>query len=61
MTKNKKNWTLPCALDLLLRRKFVESPLKHKLIDSIEIAEMEIELINGLNLKKETKDMLSSM
>ncbi|CAG8786375.1 2412_t:CDS:2 [Gigaspora margarita] len=52
MTKNKENWTLPCALDLLLRRKFVESPSKHKLIDSIEIAEMEIELINGLNLEK---------
>ncbi|CAG8832115.1 10532_t:CDS:2, partial [Gigaspora margarita] len=30
-------------------------------IHSIEIAEMEIELINSLNLEKETKDMLSSM
>ncbi|CAG8834659.1 36796_t:CDS:2, partial [Gigaspora margarita] len=59
MTKNKENWTLPCALDLLLRRKCVESPLEHKLIDSIKIAEMEIELINGLNLEKETKDLLS--
>ncbi|CAG8840551.1 3258_t:CDS:2, partial [Gigaspora margarita] len=46
MTKNKENWTLPCALDLLLRRKCIESPSEHKLIDSIEIAEMEIELIN---------------
>ncbi|CAG8751019.1 12122_t:CDS:2, partial [Gigaspora margarita] len=49
MTKNKENWTLPCALDLLLRRKFVKSLSEHKLIDSIEIAEMEIELINEEN------------
>ncbi|CAG8847672.1 22547_t:CDS:2, partial [Gigaspora margarita] len=61
ITKNKENWTLPCVLDLLLQRKYVGSPSEHKLINSIEIAEMEIELINGLNLEKETKDMLSSM
>ncbi|CAG8839132.1 38701_t:CDS:2, partial [Gigaspora margarita] len=40
-------------------KKFVKLPSEHKLIDSIEIAEMEIELINGLNMEKETKDMLS--
>ncbi|CAG8823015.1 41928_t:CDS:2, partial [Gigaspora margarita] len=56
ITKTKENWILLCALDLLLQRKCVEPPLEHKLIDSIEIAEMEIELINGLNLEKETKD-----
>ncbi|CAG8751574.1 2559_t:CDS:2, partial [Gigaspora margarita] len=60
MTKNKEHWILPCALDLLLKRQHVESPSELKLIDLIEIAKIEIELINGLNLKKETKDMLSS-
>ncbi|CAG8706907.1 31115_t:CDS:2, partial [Gigaspora margarita] len=46
MTKNKENWTLPCVLNLLLRRQCVESPSELKLIDSIEIAELKIELIN---------------
>ncbi|CAG8750169.1 35899_t:CDS:2, partial [Gigaspora margarita] len=60
--KQNKDWIIfEDQKNLLLRKKCVESLSEHKLIDLIEIAEMEIELINGLNLEKETKDMLSSM
>ncbi|CAG8838441.1 1705_t:CDS:2, partial [Gigaspora margarita] len=47
--------------NLLLRKQDVLTLTELKLIDSIEVAAPEIELINSLNLKKKTKDMLTNM